>query len=262
VARATVSISSHTTSDDAGPRPLTSGSVDAAADASAGATHPPAPARVALRWVELIGIFFVLPPIVAASAGRIPPIPILLALSVVALVCLLRDPSFDRLTFTRIAPIRSAIHSVALLWLAGAIMMSLIVHIARPDALLALPTHRPALWLMVMLLYPIFSVVPQTLIYRLFFVQRYAPILRNRWTMIIVGAAAFAIGHVIFRHWIPVVLTFVLGLIVLARYTRHRSAPLAVIEHAGHGMIAFTVGMGIYLFHGAERIARELDNLK
>jgi uncharacterized protein len=258
-----VSISSTTSSRDAGPG--VAGPVShtpALADGRAIEPRPLGPWGVALRWVELIAIFFILPPIVAFSAGRVPPVPILIVLSLATWVYLWRDTTFDRQTFTRRTTIRSALPSVSMLWLAGAIVMALIVYFTRPDALFALPTHRPGLWLMVMLLYPIFSVAPQTLIYRLFFVHRYTPILRHRWAIIFVGAAAFAIGHVIFRHWIPVALTFVLGLVVLTRYTRHRSAPLAVIEHAGHGMIAFTVGMGIYLFHGAQRIVQELDNLK
>jgi len=104
---------------------------------------------------------------------------------------------------------------------------------------------------MILIFYPWVSVYPQNVIYRAFFCQRYRPILGGGWTLIVVNAAAFSFGHVMFNNWVVLALTFVGGLIFTRTYLKHRSLLLATIEHAMYGLFCFYLGVGVFLLYGA-----------
>jgi len=57
-------------------------------------------------------------------------------------------------------------------------------------------------WLAIFLLYPLWSVVPQELIYRSFFFNRYKVLFRNEKVMAVASAAFFAFLHIVFNNWI------------------------------------------------------------
>ncbi len=118
-------------------------------------------------------------------------------------------------------------------------------------AWLHLPRERPELWVAIMVLYPIFSVWPQEVIYRAFFHHRYEPILRAPTTRIIVGGAVFGFMHVVFLNWLAPAMTFVGGLLFAWTYERSKSLVGVTIEHALWGCYVFTIGIGWYFFGGA-----------
>ena len=89
------------------------------------------------------------------------------------------------------------------------------------------------------------------MIYRAFFCHRYAPILGRGWAMILVSAALFSFGHVMFGNWIVLALTFAGGILFTRTYLRSASLLLSVIEHALYGLLCFSIGIGIYLLYGA-----------
>ncbi|HMO25614.1 MAG TPA: CPBP family intramembrane metalloprotease, partial [Tepidisphaeraceae bacterium] len=124
-----------------------------------------------------------------------------------------------------------------------------------PSRPFAFPRQRPDVWVMVMLLYPIFSVLPQTLIYRVFFFHRYASLFRTRTGLIVAATLVFAVGHLMFHSWVAIALTLAGGLLFSIRYATTRSAPLSAIEHALFGQMAFTLGYGMFLYHGSVRVA-------
>lgn len=118
-----------------------------------------------------------------------------------------------------------------------------------PDLLLGVyPFFLPV---MILLFYPWISVYPQNVIYRAFFCHRYRPILGGGWTLILVNAAAFAFGHVMFNNWVVLLLTFVGGIVFTRTYLKSRSLLLATIEHAMYGLFCFYLGIGVFLLYGA-----------
>src|SRR5215472_6991428 len=95
----------------------------------------------------------------------------------------------------------------------GALIVAAVVWLA-PEDLFDLVRHRPRLWLLVMVFYPVASVYPQEIIYRAFFFHRYGALFPTDAGRIVASAAVFAIGHVFFRRpWIAMTLTFVGGLL-------------------------------------------------
>lgn len=211
------------------------------------------------RLGEMLVLFVGIPLLLTLLAGRINPLPVLAVVLVIVGIYLARDPTFDRGCLLR----RDRLGEVLLrhilpIYLAGWIVLGTIMWLHDPDLLFAFPRQAPHIWAIVMVGYPIFSVVPQTVLYRGFLFHRYQPLLGNGWRMIVVAAALFAFGHVIFRSWVAFGLTLVGGLLFAWRYRQTRSLLITAIEHALFGQMIFTLGYGKFLYHGSARMAQQL----
>ncbi|GAB3476907.1 CPBP family intramembrane glutamic endopeptidase [Amycolatopsis cihanbeyliensis] len=181
------------------------------------------------------------------------PIPVLLVLGAAVVVYLLRSPTFDRSSLWRPDALPGQLRSIGLLWGVTAVGAGVAVAVARPDLLLSLPREDPLTWALVMVLYPLASVYPQELIFRAFLFQRYAPVFGEGHGMVGASAAAFGFVHLPFGNWIAIVLSLAGGWIFASRYQRTRSLLTVSFEHALYGMLIFTIGLGLYFFHGAVR---------
>ncbi len=129
--------------------------------------------------------------------------------------------------------------------------IALLVWLVRPDLFLNFVRGRPVFWAVVMVAYPVLSVVPQELIFRSFFFSRYGGIFARRWTMIAASGIAFALAHVIFQNWVAPLLCLAGGILFARTYDATRSLALVSLEHALYGCMIFTVGLGRYFYHGA-----------
>jgi len=101
------------------------------------------------------------------------------------------------------------------------------------------------------LLYPLFSALPQELIFRVLFVERYAGLFPNKAWTVAVNAACFGLAHLFYGNWIAPLLSALGGLVFAWAYVYRRSFPYAVLLHAVAGQIIFTSGLGIFFYHGA-----------
>jgi membrane protease YdiL (CAAX protease family) len=120
-----------------------------------------------------------------------------------------------------------------------------------PEKLFVLVHERPLLWAMVMVLYPLLSVVPQEIIFRHFFFWRYASVFRSPFAMILASGLLFGFVHIIFQNWVAPSLCVIGGWMFAHTYHKTRSLPLVTLEHALYGCMVFTVGLGRYFYHGA-----------
>jgi len=123
-------------------------------------------------------------------------------------------------------------------------------------ALFSLIIQHPKIWVLVIMAYPIISVLPQELIYRVYFFERYRPLFGRGFGMIAANAVAFSIGHIVFRNWPAVVLTLLGGLLFAKTYERTLSLRLVAVEHALYGCAVFTIGYGSYFYEGTLRLFR------
>ena len=120
-----------------------------------------------------------------------------------------------------------------------------------PESFLILPTAAPVLWLMILLLYPILSVLPQEILYRVLFFSRYGTLFGSRRTAIGVNALAFGLAHLFYWNWPAVVLTAIGGAVFAWAYLKKGSFAYACLLHAVAGWALFTTGLGSrYFFHG------------
>ena len=206
--------------------------------------------RLWLR-IELAAIFFGIPTAVLVgrlSGVKLPLVPTLLVVCAGIVATLARDPHFDRRVLATLRGLRHEGRRVLLFFAVAAAGLLTYTAWALPDRLLDLPREKPWLWAMVMVLYPLLSVLPQELIYRVFFFHRYSRAVGSPRVLLAISALAFGYVHVLYGAWISVLLTLVGGLLFGLTYLRTRSIWLVSLEHALYGCFLFTVGLGHFFY--------------
>ncbi|MDR3450801.1 MAG: CPBP family intramembrane metalloprotease [Alphaproteobacteria bacterium] len=136
----------------------------------------------------------------------------------------------------KLAALRFALSTLAIVGLTALI---------APVRLFDFPVNRPGFWLLVMLLYPLLSALPQEVLFRVFFFRRYGPLFGEK-ALPWISAAIFGFIHIVFHNWVSPPLSFICGLFIAFAYARHKSLKLAALEHAIYGDMVFTVGLGLY----------------
>jgi hypothetical protein len=131
---------------------------------------------------------------------------------------------------------------------AGAVFLTLGLWALEPERLLAFPLAMPWRYALVMLIYPILSVFPQEIVFRPVFWHLFPGL--SRWSRILWNALAFAAAHSIFLNPAAVVLSFIGGVFLAHTYERHRHFGLVFLEHTLYGWLVFTIGWGVYFYHG------------
>lgn len=209
------------------------------------------------RFVEMLVLFLGVPfgMYMLHSTPYMRPITVAVLMSILVVVLLLRDPSFDRRQLWNLAGFRAELRSMLLLFLVGVVVLTGFVLLFEREKLLFLPLNRPEIWVMVMVFYPLLSVYPQELIYRTFFFHRYGCVFGTRWGLIAASALAFGYMHIIFHNPWAVILTVIGGALFAWRYERNRSLLAATVEHSLYGQFVFTIGLGYYFYSGARRMA-------
>ena len=207
-----------------------------------------------LPILELLVIFVGLPLGYRFSPVRIPALPLLWLIAGYAWWQLSRDPGFDRVRLWNPAPLPTQLLNILLIFCGIAILLWTGVHWFAPKLEWSFVRQNPVLWGAVMVLYPVLSVYPQGILYRAFFLHRYAFLFNQtpagQWVAILASAAAFAFLHIIFRNPISIVLTFFGGMLFAWRYQQTGSLLTSSVEHALYGCWLFTVGLGGYFYHG------------
>jgi membrane protease YdiL (CAAX protease family) len=205
------------------------------------------------RWsllIEFLLIFFLLPSALLVIPFKIHKIPILLATTLIFGWLLWRDPLFDKSRFRLPQPLKPFLKMVVFKAVVVATLLSMGLLVFAPEKIFNFPHSKTSLWLIVMVIYPFLSALPQELIYRAFFFHRYQPIFPGEGQMALASVTAFAFMHIIFGNAIAPLLTIPGGYLFCRTYARTGSLPAAAIEHAAYGDIVFTVGLGVYFYDG------------
>jgi membrane protease YdiL (CAAX protease family) len=207
-----------------------------------------------LLLLELFVLFVALPLAYRFAPFRIPALPVLWVVSIYAWWQLTIDLTFNRSLWWNADPLAS--HAVAILALFAVVALALWigVHLFAPQLEWSLIRKSPVSWVLVMLLYPILSVYPQGILYRAFFLHRYASLFpatpMGNWELLLASAATFGFMHIVFRNPLAVLLTFFGGILFAWRYQQTGSLLVAGLEHSLYGCWLFTVGLGQYFYHG------------
>ncbi|MEJ5303665.1 MAG: CPBP family intramembrane metalloprotease [Bacteroidales bacterium] len=118
----------------------------------------------------------------------------------------------------------------------------------EPENFLILPRTQTWLWLAIMVFYPIFSALPQEIIYRLFFIQRYKTLFANEKLLWIMNALLFGLAHLLFHNPIAVLGGVLMGIFWYQTYVRTGSLWAVTLEHALYGNFIYTIGFGHYFY--------------
>ena len=200
-------------------------------------------------WIELLCVYLAAPLMMYERILPNWPIPFLLLAIVWALLVLRRDTTFDQKLLVQHARVGAGLLAVLTRDAPLMLLLGLSVWLAAPKMLFYLIKNAPALWLLVMILYPVFSVYPQELLYRAYFFHRYKPLFGNGAAMIAASAILFGFVHIIFGNWISITLTAIGGVLFGLTYRKSGSLLLTCLEHALFGDFIFTIGIGHYFYH-------------
>lgn len=201
-------------------------------------------------WVEFV-LFFIMAPL--AVAVLLPPrwmFPALFTVTGVGLILLFLTPGFRLSLLTR-GLLRMSTPLVVMTALVTLAVGYGIMQATRPEALWMIVRRNPELMAMIALGYPVVSALPQEVVFRVLFFERYAPILPSRIApQIVLNATIFALAHVMYWSWIVLALTFAGGLLFAWSYRVRGNFPEAVVLHSVAGVALFLLGMGVYFYSG------------
>ncbi|MEO2266135.1 CPBP family intramembrane glutamic endopeptidase [Pseudoalteromonas sp. YIC-656] len=205
------------------------------------------------RWLELLGVFILLPLVGFAARAHLQNwlIPALITLTAFCCFILLTDPHFKRFRLTSLGQFAAVRKRIATFFMVGALLSGVLYGIINQDNWFSYPLESPASWLMLLVLYPLLSVLPQELIFRTYFFHRYKRIIPSKTARVWLSAAVFALAHMVYGNLIAVALAFAGGLLFSYTYAQSRSTAVCVLEHSIWGLWMFTLGIGSYIDSGA-----------
>jgi len=198
---------------------------------------------------ECLLIFGLVPPVLAALKPHGLMYVMLWIAAALSWRWLARHDYKFREDWNRIKFGKNELRAILIRFVPIAIALGIFTYIAIPDRLFSLPLERPRVWVMVMILYPLLSVIPQEILFRSFFFRRYAPLFSGR-AIMLASALAFGWVHILLLNWVAVVFSALGGLLFADTYARTRSLAAACFEHALYGCTIFTLGLGYYFYHG------------
>jgi membrane protease YdiL (CAAX protease family) len=207
-----------------------------------------------LLWIEFIAFFIAVPSALYIHPARMAGHICLWLVSLYALFAIHREPDFSwrRLWHGKGWTIEQKRHAV-LRFVASTAAIIIFTFVIAPERMFSFPLQRPWFWLLVMVVYPILSALPQELMFRSFFFRRYARLFPNERILMAVNAISFGFMHVMFHNWVSPLLSLIAGGFFAHSYSQHRSLKWAALEHAAYGCMVFTVGIGFYFLIGSFR---------
>ncbi len=189
--------------------------------------------------------FYVFVPFIAIRFldGWLKIIPLLL-IALFFFLILRTDPYFDvrilyrldRQHLRKSLP-RILIISVLLVWFTFWIF---------PDLFFKYPLEDFDDYVITLFLYPVVSVIPQELVYRVYFFHRYKTIVPEKYLLMLSNAIIFGLTHWIYGNWVAPIATFIVSWIFIFTYLKSKSLLNVSLEHYIYGFVMFTVGFGYF----------------
>ena len=209
----------------------------------------PGKLRLALEFAAL---FAGAPAALAILAPGAFLLPVLWVFALICLLALRRDPFFNRARLSRVGDWRPALTKVLLRFAVCAVGMAAVILAVMPGNFLRLVRDKPLVWMLVMIFYPLLSVLPQGIVYRAFLFHRYRGLVSDQ-ALLIMGAIAFSLAHLPFGNAWALGFTLIGGFMFGDTYLKSRSMLISCFEHALYGCLVFTIGFGAFFFHGTPR---------
>lgn len=198
------------------------------------------------KAIEMIGLFVLIPVLFYLDLIPGPKSIPLLVVFFIALGYLLLSKEFNRreLGFNGYSKWGQLILRMTI----AVILVYVLTIVFVPERLFYLPKNNPQLWIAIMIFYPIWSAFTQELIYRPFFFNRYKTLFRNDKILLVLNGLLFGFLHIIFKNWLAVLGSTLIGLYWAYSYSKHKSQMVVFIEHSFVGNMLYTFGLGSYFY--------------
>ncbi len=178
-------------------------------------------------------------------------VPLLMVAGLAAVIYLRKSPTFDHQVWMTLGSLRVELRQISMVILCAGAIMAGYTWMVMPDHFLSFPRQKPLIWLIVMGLYPILAALPQEIIFRCFYFDRYQELFRGSHLMIALNAISFGMFHLFYGNWMAPILSGLGGALFAWRYHRSKSLPIVALEHGLWGNFLFTVGLGWYFYSGS-----------
>ena len=196
-----------------------------------------------IKKLEFFFIFFILPSAIFFLDSSIIVFLTLYLVFTLSLVILYFDKSFSFTSLKKKIDWKFII-IFSLIFLSLSFFYIILVD---KDLLFIFPKTNFELWLLVILIYPFLSVIPQEIVYRVFFFQRYFPNERSFYFLTLLNMIVFSYGHIVFNNVHAILITAIVSPIFTYAYLK-KSFFTCIVLHALGGQIIFTLGLGKYFF--------------
>lgn len=196
-----------------------------------------------LKKLEFFFIFFIIPSTIFFLDSSIIIFLTLYLVSILSLVILSFDKTFLFTSLKKKIDWTFVIIFSVIFFFLGFFYVLLV----DKNLLFIFPKTNFKLWLIVIFIYPFLSVIPQELVYRVFFFQRYFPNINRFYFPVFLNLVVFAYGHLVFSNMHAIIITAIVSPIFTYAYLK-KSFLTCVILHTLGGQIIFTLGLGKYFF--------------
>ena len=205
----------------------------------------------ALRWFELVILYVGVPFVLAVFLPPRALYPVLGSGAIVGIILL---------HFTRGFRWRELIGPVRVLPALGLGLFTFVVASALcwlilPERLWYILIHAPHVMIGIAVLYPLVQVVPQELVYRALFFERYGHLFGSEKQAVFVNAGLFSFGHLMYWHPIVWIATFIGSFLFSYAYLKPRGFVQACVLHGIAGVAIFASGLG-WLFYSGGNVAQ------
>lgn len=196
-----------------------------------------------LKKLEFFFIFLIIPSTIFFLDSSIIIFLTLYLVSILSLVILYFDKTFLFTSLKKKIDWKFVIIFSVIFFFLGFFYVLLV----DKNLLFIFPKTNFKLWLIVIFIYPFLSVIPQELVYRVFFFQRYFPNINRFYFPTFLNLVVFAYGHLVFSNMHAIIITAIVSPIFTYAYLK-KSFLTCVILHTLGGQIIFTLGLGKYFF--------------
>ncbi|MBA36453.1 MAG: hypothetical protein CMJ10_01490 [Pelagibacterales bacterium] len=204
------------------------------------------------KIIELILLSSIIPYIVLVLKLFNLIIPVLLLVCVYCIIIYCIENKNFSSEFKKIFNINiNILIRIIIRWIFASLILLIITFYFFNEKFFIIQNNKPEILWKIMILYPIFSALPQEFIFCKFFFYRYKSIFKSDNNLVISSALFFAITHILFLNFIAPILSFIGGLLFANTYNKHRSLLLVSIEHGLYGNTLFFIGLGWYFWGGS-----------
>lgn len=201
-----------------------------------------------IKILEIIFLFIVSPVILLLPILIILKVTyVLLGVVYITLISIFIE-KFQKVKLDKELRIRAFKH-IAFRFLIIVLATTLVLYYQNKEDLFNVIVNKPDLWLKFSGVYILFSVIPQELIYRTFFVKRYQSLFEKQWMFVFINSVLFSFAHIWFQSFTVLAFTFVGSLLFTNTYLKTKSTWLIILEHSIYGVWLYTVGYGeLFMF--------------
>lgn len=197
-----------------------------------------------MYFTEFTLLFFGVPLFLFFDKNLIHPSSVLLPILVALILYFRKQKEFKSRDLFKLGISKKMWLQQALAMLLVGVFLLTYVFIFEPENLFNLPKRNPAIWIMMLFFYPVFSAYGQEIVYRKFLLMRYGNLFQNKWQLIFASAITFSFVHVVYFSILSLVLTFFAGIYLAWIYHKTGSVLFVSILHGIMGSLIFTVGLG------------------